>query len=140
MLNGTVTFGTTTYPRFNAANNPNLHCSLVDDIANCEANWVSVDPASNFVASQSACDNLLSNQSYSPNEFEVYPNPVSDILYINNPDFEISNISIFNMLGEKIVAQETIKNQIDVSKLPNGMYMVVLVAYNKKITKKIVKY
>jgi Leucine-rich repeat (LRR) protein len=139
LLNGTVTYGTTTYSRFIAINNPNLHCILVDDVANCQTNWVGVDPASNFVASQAACDNLLSNQSFIANELEVYPNPVSDILTINNHNFDILNISIYNLLGEKILVQETNKNQIDVSKLASGAYMVSIVADNKKSIKKIMK-
>jgi Secretion system C-terminal sorting domain len=139
LLNGTFTSGQTNYPRFDAANNPNLRCILVDDVANCQANWVSVDPASHFVASQAACDNLLSNQSYSARELEVYPNPVSDILTISNHNYEILSISIHNLLGEKIIAQESNKNQIDVSKLASGVYIVSIVGDNKMVSKKIVK-
>lgn len=139
LLNGTYTSGQTTIPRFDASNNPNLHCIFVDDVANCQANWTSIDSTSHFVATQTACDALLNNQSFSATELEVYPNPVSDILNINNHNFENWNVSIYNMLGEKIVAQETNKNQIDLSELPCGVYMVLIVTDNKTISTKITK-
>ena len=57
-----------------------------------------------------------------PAVLSVYPNPVSDILYITT-DKPAHNIGVYNVYGQE-VAQATDANSINVSNLPAGVYIV----------------
>ena len=54
-------------------------------------------------------------------KFNLYPNPATDILNIAM-ETELKSIEIYSLLGQKVFS--TNKNQIDVSSLSKGMYMV----------------
>ena len=56
-------------------------------------------------------------------QLEVYPNPVSDVLYLKNLPCETVHYSIFNMLGQK-VATGSSKGSISVAELGKGLYML----------------
>ena len=72
----------------------------------------------------------------------LYPNPVSDMLYINNPMFMngISSIELMNMIGEAIfvVNPHSALYSIDLSNVSAGSYMVRIRQNESSITKKIV--
>jgi hypothetical protein len=58
-------------------------------------------------------------------KLQIYPNPAKDLLYV-----EVSHastpLSVTNALGQLIIEEELIQNkkEIDVSKLPNGIYFL----------------
>lgn len=54
---------------------------------------------------------------------EIYPNPVSDILYVRNLPCEQVNYSIFNVLGQVVVAGSS-EGTISVSGLESGIYFL----------------
>ena len=74
----------------------------------------------------------LSNKEFElQDKIRVYPNPTKNKLFIQglpNP----SKISIYNVLGESVVS-ETNSKEIDVKKLPLGIY-ILKVIYNEKET------
>jgi len=51
------------------------------------------------------------------------PNPASGILKLNLNESGDSRIEIFNLVGEKVMDQQT-KNEIDISGLPAGIYIL----------------
>lgn len=53
------------------------------------------------------------------NQLIVYPNPVSDVLTVSNHS---NNIEIYNLFGQLLI--ESTKQQIDVSMLPKGTYII----------------
>ena len=64
----------------------------------------------------------------------IYPNPASDYIYINKK----VDLTVINTLGDIVISEKDI-NVLNVSKLPSGVYNV-LIEYNKlKINKKIIK-
>ena len=63
-------------------------------------------------------------------DFEVYPNPASDNIYIQANSSKI-NISIFSLDGKTVV--ETQSQKIDVSKMAKGCY--ILSVKQKGLTK-----
>lgn len=70
----------------------------------------------------------------------IYPNPVSDKIFINNLD-EFKTYSILNMQGavlETGVLNEFL-NQIEIANFAQGMYFISLTDNNKKYTSKILK-
>ena len=54
---------------------------------------------------------------------EVYPNPVSDVLYIKNLTSEAVDYSIFNVLGQMVAAGSS-KGTISVAGLGKGFYVL----------------
>lgn len=84
----------------------------------------------------------LSSDEFKTDFLRYYPNPVTDVLnisYISN----ITAVSVYNMLGQEVIRNKangigTI-NQIDMSQLNNGTYMVKISADNLTKTIKIIK-
>ncbi len=128
---------------YNSNFNPDLTCIFVDDAAYSEANWSGTDPASTFVETQAECDALGLNDNFFQ-KINIYPNPVNNILYIDNYDLRFTNydVQIIDITG-KTVQQLKISNQqssINVSHLLTGIYFLQLQNNSSTIlTKKIIK-
>ena len=58
-----------------------------------------------------------------PKPFEVYPNPVSDVLYMKNLPCQAVDYSIFNVLGQK-VTEGSSSRSISVAELEKGIYVL----------------
>jgi hypothetical protein len=71
--------------------------------------------------------------------FSIYPNPASDFIFINVPDFELihSQISVLNSLGEEVLTVEN-SNDVNVSDLDNGIYLMLLRTRSGSINKRFV--
>ena len=93
--------------------------------------------------SQKACISYhVSVNEFLNNAVKIYPNPTSGILTIEIPNYTISDIMIYDMLGktQKIDTQksEIGKSEINVSHLPTGNYLITVSIENgQKITKQI---
>lgn len=55
--------------------------------------------------------------------FNVYPNPASDYLFISNIS-NLKRIDIYSVTGQRIKTIETIENRIEISELPQGVYVI----------------
>jgi hypothetical protein len=85
----------------------------------------------------------------SPGNISVYPNPFSDILYINlqaKNNIEELTIEIINIYGQKITSIENknvfgeFKTETDLSHLTSGMYFMVVKENGKQVySKKIIR-
>lgn len=67
-------------------------------------------------------------------ELLIYPNPVSTILNIKNPDGkEIQSLKITNILGKTVYSKSNVLNQntIDVSNLSSGIYILSVQSGNE---------
>jgi M6 family metalloprotease-like protein len=69
----------------------------------------------------------------------VYPNPITNgQLTIDNGELPIDNVEIYDIMGKKqlsIINYQLSIIQIDISHLPNGMYIVKIGTYSVKIVK-----
>lgn len=68
----------------------------------------------------------------------VYPNPVSDVLYIVNDDRSEMRIELFSLDGKKIIeviSTDAVKN-LDVSTLNKGLYLLKAGNRSFKISKR----
>lgn len=73
-------------------------------------------------------------------KFRVYPNPTKNFLAIEAGSVEISSVSVFNILGAKVLEQnELTENKLNVSSLESGIYLLKVEAGNSSITKKFLK-
>nr|WP_321233495.1 S8 family serine peptidase [uncultured Psychroserpens sp.] len=76
---------------------------------------------------QLAFDIGLSLQEEEFFEFKVFPNPATDILNIQVPSAnEVTTLRVFDVLGKLILEQTitTSSNQLDVSSMASGLYMM----------------
>ena len=61
---------------------------------------------------------------------EVYPNPVSDVLYMKNLPYEVVEYSIFNVLGQQVTTGSS-RGAISVSGLEKGLYILQIKGENR---------
>lgn len=70
----------------------------------------------------------------------MYPNPTSDILNINTIKYNIDRVEVYDALGRLQTSQnmsQSQQTQLDVSKLPEGIYFVRIYSHNDFVTKKL---
>lgn len=138
LLNGTVT-DNTTRNRFDSTNNPNLSCIFVDDIANCSNNWLGVDSVSNFVTTIQECQSL-SISEFILQDISIFPNPVDNILNIeNNTEKTIKKVNLYNAFGNLVLSKEKFFIQLDLSSLVSGLYFLSVQSENESKVFKVVK-
>jgi hypothetical protein len=63
----------------------------------------------------------------------VYPNPVKDVIYLNQPADEIA---IYNIIGKQVIKAQNVQS-VNVGDLSNGIYMISLMKDNHVATQKI---
>ena len=79
----------------------------------------------------------LSSENLSVQNVTVYPNPVTNILFIGGI-FDKFNIEIYSIIGQKI-SSHTATNQIDLSGLNNGIYLIKIKTESSTVVQKIIK-
>jgi Secretion system C-terminal sorting domain/GEVED domain len=84
--------------------------------------------------------NPLSSNSFSNKNFTYYPNPVKDVLNLSYTK-NISNVTVFNLLGQQMSSKTVNANQskVDMSNLAAGTYLVKVTADNQVKTIKVIK-
>jgi hypothetical protein len=80
----------------------------------------------------------LSTDKFNSFEFNTYPNPVKDILFINSKE-NIQTAEVFNLLGKKVLSLNNIQGSIEVSSLSKSVYILKLTSENGVSTKRFVK-
>lgn len=74
-------------------------------------------------------EEVTDNVEQQENSFKVYPNPVRDYVYIaltNDVGIDMTDysLSVYNMMGQCVVFENTLVDNIDLSQYPEGMYFV----------------
>ena len=96
-------------------------------------NWYDI-PDPNFYYGMTKVEGIILNiiptmgpltvhESTIQQSLEVYPNPVSDVLYVKNFPSETVAYSIFNVLGQKVAAGSS-NGTISVAGLEKGLYFL----------------
>ena len=130
---------------FAGACNPNLVAPTTESLTGLTAGETYyVQVWSNF-AEQGTFSLRLTNPSlgisnFESSNFESYPNPVNDILNISY-NKNVTGVAVYNLLGQEVLSKTSTSsiNQIDMSQLPNGVYMVKVSADNQVKTIKVIK-
>ncbi|MGY8908722.1 MAG: T9SS type A sorting domain-containing protein, partial [Flavobacteriales bacterium] len=69
----------------------------------------------------------------------IYPNPVTNFINISTTE-KISNVEVYNIVGKRVLSIKNLENnQVDISNLASGMYMLRLTNGTSVTTKKIMK-
>jgi len=82
----------------------------------------------------------LSAEDISFESFVFYPNPVKDVLHLDN--ISLTKVSVYSILGQLIEAKSfknTTSNTLDLSSLESGIYLIVLENNSQQKTIKVVK-
>jgi len=82
------------------------------------------------------------SQTKAANNFSLFPNPVTTQFTIYNLQFTISNIEIYNVLGEKVfekrLTSDVQRPTINVSNFSPGIYFAVIDTGKEKVKRKFV--
>ena len=66
----------------------------------------------------------------------AYPNPTDGIVYLSG---ELQNIQLHNITGALVHTQTSLSQTLDITHLPQGIYILSAFDGNKQITQKIIK-
>jgi hypothetical protein len=84
-------------------------------------------------------DNYTSINVASQFDYNIYPNPVNDVLTIESWN-EIERIEIYDLQGKLIIGYNKISNQLDLSELKTGQYLLRIQNKNDdRLTMRIIK-
>lgn len=72
------------------------------------------------------------------NKFNIYPNPVNDILVIDT-DEEIEEINIYNIVGISVFKVNNIEHDINVSDFAEGVYFISIKTDKGEVVKRFIK-
>ena len=76
------------------------------------------------------CENLTVNES-EINDVLVYPNPVTNILFVdNNSTMNIENLCVYSLLGQELIRTKNV--EVDMSDLTSGTYLLKINFINGK--------
>jgi len=76
------------------------------------------------------------------NELRIFPNPVTDILSLDPGELTGAGVTIYNIVGEKVLHQQLHSNDItelDLTGLVNGNYILMIVSDRSTFVRKIIK-
>lgn len=98
--------------------NDNMQVNTSD----CEDQYYSL----HYTSQISFDDNVGLNDDEAEDQFEVYPNPVNEMLYVKTEAERNSTIRIYNVHGKKLM-EVSVTDQVEkinVSQLPSGIYLI----------------
>jgi len=129
-----------TYASFSATINY-TNQSLTPDSLNIIilSSGLSATPGSKLTVDELVFQYTQGIEDANNSEPSIYPNPARGIINISLQRIEKTEISLYNVLGEKLLSTNT-NNQnssIDVSYLPRGIYFLELKSSHSKTTKRI---
>lgn len=78
----------------------------------------------------------LSSSSFSTKDFKLYPNPVTNFFKVEAEE-AIQKVEVYNLMGAKVM--ETNQNQVNISSLNAGIYLVKVYSENRVGVQKIIK-
>ncbi|NND88942.1 MAG: T9SS type A sorting domain-containing protein, partial [Flavobacteriaceae bacterium] len=99
-----------------------------------------VDAHTTFVENEAACEALsITDLQDLVASINIYPNPASELLTIDDPTKSIHRIKIHNVSGQLIKAYKEASSEIQVGQLPAGIYFINLETPLGVVRKKFIK-
>jgi hypothetical protein len=81
----------------------------------------------------------LSNESFETNTFKIYPNPATgNTVNITSSNGEAVNVVIYSTLGQKVLSATSVTNELNISNLDSGIYIVRITQGSAAQTRKLV--
>ena len=108
--------------------NPGATPALIFDELRIGTSWADVAPST-----------LTTESFVTKANFNVYPNPVSNgIVTIKSANNSPMTVTVFDVLGKKVLNSNVSNNTLNVSALKSGVYILNINQNNTSITKKLV--
>ena len=119
--------------------NPNLTCITVDDpVAATNGDTAPYDNWNVQEGISYSEDCSMGIGEYSQSDIYLHPNPVRDVLYIENTGGAIRRITVYDVLGKTVCTEEKTFDQLNLSGLKSGVFFVKTETEGGVITKKII--
>lgn len=84
-------------------------------------------------------DATLTTQNFTQANFSIYPNPVNTgYVNIKTTSNEAVNVTVFDLLGKKVITKTLSNNKLNVSSLKSGVYLLNIEQNGASTTKKLV--
>ena len=108
---------------------------VIDDMDTCPNTPEGEEVDENGCTSNqlSVVDKILNNT------FQLYPNPVTNILTIESKNFQIIKVEFFNLFGKKVKEVHSDFETIKTDNLSNGMYLIKISSKKNMVMRKILK-
>ena len=92
------------------------------------------------VQTTTICSSVGIAEASISNPFEIYPNPVNDVLFVKNPTNEILEVLIYDLTGKKLLQQTLSESgEVDVNFFRDGMYFINLMNSRVQVVQKFIK-
>jgi hypothetical protein len=92
-----------------------------------------------FLEIEEACETVGLEETTPKSEFTISPNPASNKIKVTSKnELNIETITIYNQLGQKILQIDESKDDIDISALGQGIYIVELTSNELKARQKMI--
>src|SRR5690606_32210031 len=103
------------------------------------SDWIITNPHTAYIFTDDMVQCSLSTQSFAQNNIKIYPNPVTETLYFDlKSDISIEKVMIFDNLGRKVFEKNNVSDNISVSDLQKGNYILKIFSDKGVQTEKIV--
>ncbi len=130
----------------NIGNNPTTHDLegeyyplLADNTTGPAVTSIALGQSEGVILLKSPIETLGINTELE-NEIQIYPNPVKDILTIDNKGQFVESYNIYNAIGQVVQSSSSFnENQINISYLTSGVYFLKFTSNQKKVTVKFIK-
>jgi hypothetical protein len=103
-----------------------------------------IDTCSSIITitdSSSFCALSTSTINQAESMIQIYPNPASKLLNISSDKEPVQQLRLTNLTGqlilEKYISNPTNNLELDLSRLPNSVYLLTIITENSRFTKKI---
>ena len=78
-------------------------------------------------------------QSQLKDAIAIYPNPASTNLWITAADLQIQDVKIYNIKGQLVIEVSENMEQIDISSLNSGVYLIKIETAKQTFFKRLLK-
>ena len=83
---------------------------------------------------------ILSVSNFTETDIRLYPNPVQNVLYLeNNSGYTLNTLKVYDVLGRLVLEENNPTKQLDVSSLASGLLFVHMDTDSGVIIKKVLK-
>ena len=86
---------------------------------------------------EEACENFSIEEQFTIDYMSLYPNPAHQEVNINLEGFLIDEVTIYTLTGQQILKNKPVGSTIDISRLPQGMYIVEVIVENTRLRQKL---
>jgi len=99
--------------------------------------YLSLDFDNGYVLNYRNFPLAISDQNIT--QFKIYPNPLTNTLFINSENTQIEKIKVFSINGQQLIEVSRNANSIDVSNLSEGLYFLEIFSSEGKSVQKFIK-